>query len=269
MRLSIIISTAGNDPFRNRNFNECLRCISEQSFKDFEVIVIEQSLDNNFYKKTNSILSYKHIGIKDPSNRGFNLSWCRNVGAKEAIGDLIVLMDSDFVFEKDYFKKISEFNGEFAAGAEIYYWCNTENPTSEFLRNRDFDIFRKKGAGPRDEVFKFRSMTRGCGYGAILVYNKNWFWEEFGGYNENFFRYGWEDKAATETIKYLLGRTDETMSRIPYEAAHLNHRSKDTRNININEALFNKFTRMDQKGLINLIKSVGVGKKEYPSVINY
>lgn len=267
MRLSIILPTGGSDAQRNRNFNECLKCIAEQTFKDFEVIVVEQSLDGRFYKHTNSIIQYKHIGISDPQNRGFNLSWCRNVGAREANGEIIVLMDSDFVFENNYFQVISEFNGEFAAGAETYYWCNTEDPTSEWLRTRDFNLFRKKGAGPRDPVFQFRSMTKGCGYGAILIYNRNWFWDVFGGYNENFFRYGWEDKAATETIKFLLKRSDETMDRIPYEAAHLSHRSKDVRNINLNEKLFNDFTNMDQNDLVNRIKEASVGKKDFPSII--
>jgi glycosyltransferase involved in cell wall biosynthesis len=265
MRLSIVLPTGGNDGLRTRNFNECLRCIQEQSFKDYEVIVVEQALDNNFYKVGNPF--YKHIPIKDPQNRGFNLSWCRNVGAKEATGDLLVLMDSDFVFEKDYFQKISEFQGNFAAGAETYYWCNTEAPTSVWLRNRDFNYFRTQGNGPRDPVFKFRSMTRGCGFGAILVYNRNWFWETFGGYNENFFKYGWEDKAATETIKFLLGRTDESMDRIPYEAAHLSHFGKDVRNMPTNERLFNQYSSLNQAILVERIKGAEVGKKSTPSLI--
>ena len=176
-------------------------------------------------------------------------------------------MDSDFVFENNYFQVISEFKGEFAAGAETYYWCNAEDPTSDGLRNKDFNSFRKKGAGPRDPVFKFRSMSRGCGYGAILVYNKEWFWDTMGGYNENFFRYGWEDNATTEMIKSLLSRDDESMLRIQYEAAHLNHRSKDVRNININESLFNKFTSMDQFELSNRIKEANVGKRSGPTTI--
>jgi len=268
MKLSIILPTGGNDHLRNRNFNECLTCIKNQTFVDYEVIVVEQSLDNNFYKQSNPIISYKHIGIKDPQDRGFNLSWCRNVGAREAQGEIIVLMDSDFVFDNNYFTIISEFKGEFAAGAETYYWCNNEDPTSEWLRTKDFNIFKKRGGGPRDPVFQFRSMSRGCGYGAILVYNKEWFWNTMGGYNENFFRYGWEDKAATEMIKSLLGRDDESMFRIPYEAAHLSHMSKDVRNLNTNESLFYKFTRMNQLELSKTIKELFVGKKSGPTLLN-
>ena len=268
MKLSIILPTGGNDHLRNRNFNECLNCIKGQSFTDYEVIVVEQTLDNNFYKQSSSIIPYKHIGIKDPQNRGFNLSWCRNVGAREAQGDIIVLMDSDFVFENNYFSIISEFQGEFAAGAETYYWCNMEEPTMDWLRTKDFKLFRKRGGEARDPVFKFRSMSRGCGYGAILVYNREWFWNIMGGYNENFFRYGWEDKATTEMIKSLLGRNDESMLRIPAEAAHLSHRAKDVRNMNINEKLFNKFVSMNQVDLSNKIKEIKVGKRSEPTLLN-
>ena len=268
MRISVIIPTGGNDPQRNRNFGECLKCIKDQTFTDYEVIVVEQSLDGNFYKSSNHILDYEHIGIIDPQNRGFNLSWCRNVGARKSIGDIIILMDSDFVFEKDYFDVISKFEGDFAAGAETYYWCNTEEPTSEWLRTKDFNVFRDRGAGPRDPVFKFRSMSRGCGYGAILVYNRDFFWNVMGGYNENFFRYGWEDKATTEMIKVLLNRDDESMDRIPYEAAHLSHRGKDVRNLNINESLFNRFTNMNQYSLSTILKESEMGKINSPTIIN-
>lgn len=268
MRISVIMPTGGNDPQRNRNFNECLQCIKNQTFTDYEVIVVEQTLDGNFYKQSNPILNYKHIGIKDPQNRGFNLSWCRNVGAKQSVGDIIVLMDSDFVFENGYFDTISKFEGNFAAGAETYYWCNTEEPTAEWLRTKDFNLFRRKGGEPRDPVFKFRSMTKGCGYGAILVYNRDWFWNVMGGYNENFFRYGWEDKATTEMIKVLLERDDESMDRIPYEAAHLSHRGKDVRNLNLNEGLFTRFTNMDQHSLSDRLKGAVMGKVESPTVIS-
>ena len=60
MRISVIMPTGGNDPQRNRNFNECLQCIKNQTFTDYEVIVVEQTLDGNFYKKSNPILDYKH-----------------------------------------------------------------------------------------------------------------------------------------------------------------------------------------------------------------
>jgi predicted glycosyltransferase involved in capsule biosynthesis len=112
----------------------------------------------------------------------------------------------------------------------------------------------------------------GCTYlrsrDMILVYNKEWFWETMGGYNENFFRYGWEDKATTEMIKVLLNRDDESMLRIPYEAAHLSHMSKDTRNLNLNETIFYQFTKMNQFELSNKIKENFMGKISEPTVLN-
>ena len=96
-KLSVIIPFAGNDPERTRNLEECLEAIFSQNYKNYEVILVEQTLNGAFYQHDRGG-RIKHITISDPQNRGFNLSWCRNVGAKEATGDTLILMDSDFVF---------------------------------------------------------------------------------------------------------------------------------------------------------------------------
>jgi glycosyltransferase involved in cell wall biosynthesis len=44
-------------------------------------------------------------------NRGFNLSWCRNVGAKHARGEKIILMDSDMCFESEYLDQVAKKHG--------------------------------------------------------------------------------------------------------------------------------------------------------------
>jgi len=265
MRLSIILSVAGNDPKRTRNFNECIGCIEKQTFTGYEIIVVEQILDGKIYKTSKS---HKHIKIEDKQSRRFNLSWCRNVGAREACGDTLILLDSDMVFESDYLEKISKFDGMFAAGAETYYWSRNK-ATDDWLANHDFNIFRRLGGDNHKvaEVFRFRSMTVGCGYGASLVYNRNWFLDCFGGYNENFFGYGWEDKAATDTIKVLLSKTDETLCRIPAEVAHLHHNGCSRADMLKNEKLYLKFKEYDQHNLASLIKTAHVGKKTEPTLI--
>jgi glycosyltransferase involved in cell wall biosynthesis len=265
-KISVIIPFAGNDPERTRNLEECLGAIFSQNYKNYEVILVEQTLNGAFYQHDRGG-RIKHITISDPQNRGFNLSWCRNVGAKEATGDTLILMDSDFVFDAGYFDRVAAFEGEFAAGSETYYWCNTEEPTREWLRTKDFNVFERFGSEPKDSVFVFRSMTRGCGYGAIIVFSRKWYWEVFGGYIENFFKYGWEDKASFETIKVLLNRSDEEMSRIPGKCYHLSHRGKDIRNMNINERLYETYRRTDQKEIAERQRSLDLGKKEGPVLI--
>ena len=69
-------------------------------------------------------------------------------------------------------------------------------------------------------------------------------------------------------MKTSFATDGKTKLRIPYEAAHLSHMSKDVRNLNTNEALFYKFTRMNQTELSRIIKESCVGKRSEPTVIN-
>lgn len=267
-KISVVLPCAGNNPLRERNFSHCIKSIADQSFSDYEVIVIEQSLDGNFYKKWVENLGFKWIGIKDPIDRGFNLSWCRNVGSREAKGEKLVLMDTDMSFDSEYFNSIAEDDSKFAAGAEMYHWIWAENVTEIFDVNRDFDFVYNYGqGGARDSVFRFTPFTKGCGYGAILIYNREWYWNELGGYIEDFFKYGWEDKAAVELVKYILKVDDDTLPKIKHQVIHLSHQSKDFSNITINENLYRLIESGDKNDIINRIKSADLGNITSPSKI--
>lgn len=268
MRLSIIIPTAGCNPLRIRNFNQCLKAIKEQTFKDYEVIVVEQSLDGKFYKGGDSF--YQHVKIKDPDiRRGFNLSWCRNVGAREAKGEKIILMDADMVFENGYLSAVNKDTNNFAGGAKNYYWIREEAVTTFFIESGIFDDVRTKSTSNHlDPVFKFETFTNGCGYGAVLVFNREWYWESFGGYPEDFFRYGWEDKAAIQIIKHALGiSNDWDLPKIEYEIVHLSHGDKNYTNLSVNEGIHNRIKTMDKKKLISLLKSSRLGDPSSPKII--
>ena len=269
-KLSIIIPVAGNDQLRNRNFEQCIKCILNQNFLDYEVIIVEQSLDNNYYKSAIEKKGFKWIGIKDPHNRGFNLSWCRNVGAKNANGEKLVLMDADMVFESEYFNRIIENKEMFAGGASKYHWISQESITEGFVKTKDFNWIYNYGLGrPKDYIFRFEPFSNGCGYGAILIFNREWYWNIFGGYPEDFFRYGWEDKAAVEIIKGLLNISeDKDLSKIDYEVIHLSHFSKDSKNMKKNEEIYKKIKMLDKKDLSKKIKLMNLGEIDSPKIIN-
>jgi len=265
-KISVIIPVAGNDSLRQRNFIHCIKSIENQNYKDYEVIIVEQSLDGSFYKESIKSEGYQWIGIKDPYNRGFNLSWCRNVGAKIASGEKIVLMDADMVFQENYFTEISNTNFLFAGGANLYHWIYQEPITQIFLAGRNFPaIYNYGNGGPKDPVFRFETFTRGCGYGAVLVFERKWYWEEFGGYPEDFFRYGWEDKAAVEIIKSILGIDKDTdLPKINYPIIHLSHFNKDGINMGVNERLFERARNTDKKELVKRSLSLGLGDPNRP-----
>lgn len=268
-RISVVLPCAGNDQLRNRNFSHCVKSILDQNFEDYEVIVVEQSLDGNFYKDGVKAAGFKWIGIKDPMDRGFNLSWCRNVGAREAKGEKLILMDADMSFDPDYFNSVAVDNNNFAGGAQTYHWIWDENVTKIFDTNRDFEFVYNYGqGGPRDSVFRFTPFTKGCGYGAILVYNRDWYWNELGGYIEDFFRYGWEDKAAVELVRHLLNIENvELLPKIQHQVIHLSHHAKDFGNINQNELLYRRVENGNKNDIISRLRSQKNGDINYPCTI--
>lgn len=267
--ISVIIPCGGNDPVRERNFKYCLQSIADQTYSNYEVIVIEQSLDGSFYKEWCQEIGVIWKGIKDPLDRGFNLSWCRNVGAREAKGDQIILLDSDMCFDVDYFKEISGNKSEFAGGSTMYHWIREEKVTRIYENNKNFAGVYSFGSGRHiDPVFRFKPFEDGNGYGAVLVFNRKWYWESFGGYPEDFFKYGWEDKAAVEIIKYALGIPyDSSIPLIDYNVIHLSHGNKDYNNMKSNESLYNWIKNCDKKTWIDKVKRSKLGNTDSPIVL--
>ena len=268
-KISIIIPTAGNDSLRERNFRHCVKSIEQQEYDNYEVIIVEQTLDGSFYKESFKKDSFKWIGITDPLNRGFNLSWCRNVGAKIAEGEIIILMDSDMVFESKYLTEVNKLETVFSGGSSLYHWIFQEPVTRYFDSTRDFNyVYSFGNGGPKDMVFRFEPFTKGCGYGAVIIFNRNWYWNIFGGYPEDFFKYGWEDKAAVEIIKGLLNIEDEsTFNRINYPLIHLSHFAKDGRNLEKNQELYNRIKGMDKKQLAKSLMELNLGDLTGPKIL--
>lgn len=103
MFYSIILPTFGR-PDEVENF---LESILTQDFKDFEVVVVDGSLDDILHPvidkyKTDLDLQYFH-------EKGMRASESRNLGCAKAKGDLFVFIDSDCVVPPDYFSKVNNF----------------------------------------------------------------------------------------------------------------------------------------------------------------
>lgn len=85
-----------------RNLQECLLSLQEQTFKDFEVIVVDDgSLD-----KTGDIASKYARVVRADKNLGVGRA--RNLGAKEAKAEILAFTDADVVLPKGWLAKIIE-----------------------------------------------------------------------------------------------------------------------------------------------------------------
>lgn len=80
---------------------KCLDSIFEQTFKDYEVIVINDGTKD----KSMDIVKKYDVKIIEQPNQG--LSEARNNGVKESSGEYILFVDSDDYIEKDLLKEIN------------------------------------------------------------------------------------------------------------------------------------------------------------------
>ncbi len=108
---------------------DCLKSLEKQAYEDFEVIII----DDGSTDKTLDILSklqtpnYK-LQILKQEHKGPGAA--RNLGAKQAKGKILVFVDADMTFDKDFIKKLVEpINKEEKKGtfSKEEYVSNWEN----------------------------------------------------------------------------------------------------------------------------------------------
>ncbi|KKQ95701.1 MAG: hypothetical protein UV74_C0013G0308 [Candidatus Woesebacteria bacterium GW2011_GWB1_43_14] len=125
MKTSIIIPTYNEEGF----IESCLKSLDNQSLRDFEVIVV----DDGSIDKTESVLSNLqftnfNLQILRQKHRGPALA--RNLGAKKALGEILVFVDADMTFDKDFVKKLiapiieNQTIGTFSKEEYVVNWNN-------------------------------------------------------------------------------------------------------------------------------------------------
>lgn len=81
--------------------SKCLDSIKQQTFKDYEVIVVNDGT------KDNSIEIAKKYDVKIITQKNQGLSEARNTGVKNSSGEYLIFLDSDDYLEKDLLKNIN------------------------------------------------------------------------------------------------------------------------------------------------------------------
>ncbi len=103
MKFSIVI------PVYNRpdEINNLIQSITNQSFKDLEVIVVEDGSDVSSEKTMDKFK--KNINLKYYKKRNEGPGLARNYGSKFALGKWIIFLDSDCIIPVNYFDEINRF----------------------------------------------------------------------------------------------------------------------------------------------------------------
>lgn len=96
MKVSIIIPAFNEE----KVVGECLDSLLKQSIKDVEIIVIDDGSTDKTVEKVNKfpvqLLQQSHLGP----------GVARNLGAKEAHGEILVFVDADMVFDKKFIENL-------------------------------------------------------------------------------------------------------------------------------------------------------------------
>lgn len=133
MKISIIV------PFFNTDemlYTTCINSILQQTFKDFEVIIVDDGSKKNISDKLEkNYCGNKKIKLVHTPNNG--VSEARNIGIKESTGNMICFIDSDDYIApwmlEDLWNAYSEVSGVQAVCA---YYKMTDRDSMPFKRNR-------------------------------------------------------------------------------------------------------------------------------------
>lgn len=154
--ISVIIPTYNEGDV----IGECLESLANQAYKDFEIIVVDDgSTDNSLGivrklqdSKTQKleILEQKHLGPGE----------ARNLGASRASGEILVFVDADMTFDKNFFKNLvkpissGKVKGTFSKYEYVSNWENTWARCWNINQNWEERRRHPKGYPDKQKVFR-------------------------------------------------------------------------------------------------------------------
>jgi len=251
----------GNCLYRKRGFIAVLEAIRRQSFSDYEVIVVEQYLREIFWDNVVGGTIAKYIPVKDDSSVFFCLPWCRNVGARAASGNVLVLLDADVVFGDDYFcRVVDSFDpgvGHMVGWSRCIYL--NEQGSLEYLSG---SVYRTNQAPQLIQIEAQVGFHNREGCGGVIIFDKGFYFNVLGGYNENYFRWGREDKDAMYRARALTGK----FNFLEYDILHLYHPVKRKRRPGI-DTLY-RLTRSSPLEASSLLVAAELGKIEGRTLVD-
>ena len=125
MKVSIVIPTYNEKEV----ITECLKSLSKQSYKDMEIIVVEDGSSDG----TIDILKHFHLSpftfhLLRQGHKGAGAA--RNLGVKQARGEILVFIDADMTFDVRFLEKLTEpvrknfVKGTFSKEEYVSNWDN-------------------------------------------------------------------------------------------------------------------------------------------------
>lgn len=103
MKVSVVIPTYNEE----KVIEDCLESLSKQTYRDLEIIVVDDgSTDSSKFKVQSAKLQLKikNLRLLQQEHRGAGAA--RNLGTKHVSGDILVFVDADMTFDKNFIRKL-------------------------------------------------------------------------------------------------------------------------------------------------------------------
>lgn len=88
--------------------HNCLKSVLEQSFQDYELILVDDGSSDSSVEIAEELLSQSNVSWKTFRKENGGQSSARNYGLKQANGEYVLYLDSDDVISKDFLKRLYE-----------------------------------------------------------------------------------------------------------------------------------------------------------------
>src|SRR3989344_8981820 len=82
----------------------CLESLVKQTYKDMEIIVVDDGSTDATLQMLRRASKAFDVKIFSQEHKGPGAA--RNLGAKHASGDILVFVDADMIFDKNFIKKL-------------------------------------------------------------------------------------------------------------------------------------------------------------------
>lgn len=150
MKISVIIPVYNVEKY----IRQCLESVINQTYKNLEIIIVNDGTKDNSMKIVEEYLQDKRIKIINKENGG--LSSARNKGLEEATGKYISFIDSDDYIDLNLYENIvNELNEEDVIIFDYYVYNE---------KNKNFEIIAKKEENLKidDNKFLCTSHSNNC-----------------------------------------------------------------------------------------------------------
>lgn len=216
----------------------CLKSLGEQTYEDFEIILVDDGSTDDSVRIVRNSKFHPRSGRSFPNSKLFRQKHkgpgaARNLGAKKAGGDILVFVDADMTFDKDFIgnlaKPINQGKSKGTFSKEEYvlnwenvwarYWNINQNWPAKKRHPEDYPnedkVFRAILKSEFDRVGGFTpggytddySLSEKLGYKSEVAPNARFYHKNPAGLPEVFLQAKWVGKRPYKLgyIGYLVG----------------------------------------------------------------